>query len=780
MNYRALLHPAALPVIAILLANSTAYAQEDPAETLGENTQQVTQEIDETGDLEPNDANDTVVTTTARAPVEAFASDRSIAVTTGNDVLASGATNLATIAGEQPGVSIQTTNPGSDTVSIRGMIGPENLIYVDGVRFNQSTFRTGPNQYLSTIDPWAIRRMEIMRGPGSTLYGSGAMGGVIHIFPHAVPDAPLALRGLGMFRSVDTATGAGVDIGGQPNNLGMIAGFSVRNYGQLHTGTRAGSKPAFSGAEKDHKMLASEYSEMFWRAAARADVSDDSTFRLNYMGGMVNGTPRTDNLSRADIRFTDNRDDLLWSTYEYNPGYGALTSLTANVSFHRTHESTDRYKCNATSGTDGVPGRVIDLEGCADLKSSAVKSRSINDDVVNTIGASLTGVSSSAMVPLRLSWGGEHYQDHVLSGERKSSGAIDNLQDQARGNFVSGSTYASTGLFLTAEYMPFTHGLHGVTLQGGARVENFRANEPALAATGDDINFSNTGVVGSLGVSYLYSMNAHAYFNWSQGYRAPNLQEATYIGDSGNFFEINNPELGPERSDTFELGAKLDLPKIAQLTAAAYVSLLSDRITREDSTYKGQDNVDGKPVQMRINAESAYYYGAELGLKTAEYFGLHLFGNVAYIDGAVQVNSEDAGFKEGPLHSWVASGDFYTNPRRLTPIEYLAGISFSLQSNWSAAFYLQGAGAQDKLANGDLKDLRICETASGVLYKDLGQKCPGSTGHTTLNVRGGYLFEGLGRVDLTVENLTDMRYRNHGSGVLAPGFGAMVMLTVLQ
>src|SRR5690554_391028 len=409
-----------------------------------------------------------------------------------------------------------------------------------------------------------------------------------------------------MFRSVDTATGAGVDIGGQPNNLGMIAGFSARNYGDLRPGQRLGDQPVFSGAEKDHIMLVCDYSEMFWRAAARADMRDDASFRLNYMGGMINDTPRTDNLSRADIRFTDNHDDLVWATYEYAPGYGSLSSLTANVSFHRTHESTTRYKCNATTGTPGSAGRVIDLEGCANLDSSALKSRSINDDVVNTIGASLTGVSDVAMVPLRLSWGGEHYQDHVLSGARKSSGTIDNLQEQARGNFVSGSTYASTGLFVTGEYLPFTHGLHGVSLQGGARVENFRAKEPALA-TAEDIKFSNTGIVGSLGISYLYSMNVHAYLNWSQGYRAPNLQEATYIGDSGNFFEINNPNLGPERNDTFELGTKLDIPKIAQLSAAAYVSLLSDRITREDATYQGQDTFEGKPVQMRINADSAYY-----------------------------------------------------------------------------------------------------------------------------------------------------------------------------
>lgn len=764
MLYRSLLNSSALPLIATLLLSSSAYAQDSS----------------EADDLEPEEISESIVTTTARAPIESFAADRSIDVITSNDILASGATELSAIANELPGVSVQTTNRGGSTVSIRGMIGPENLIYVDGVRFNQSTFRTGPNQYLNTIDPWAIRRMEIMRGPGSVLYGSGAMGGVIHIFPHEVPDAPLALRGLGMFRTADTALGAALDVGGQPNNLGMIAGFSFRDYGQLHTGQRYGSNPTFLSAEQNYKMLASDYSEMYWRAATRADVGTYSSFRLNYMGGMVNDAPRTDNLGIGDVRFTDNRDDLLWATYTYAPGRGALSSLNANISFHRTHERTERYGCTTTTRPDGSAGRVFDPEACATLNPNALKSRRINDDIVSTIGASLTGVSQISQIPLRLSWGGEHYQDRVISEAQRSSGTLDNLQAQARGNFASGSTYASTGIFAHGDYSVFAAGPHEITLQGGARVENFRASEPAVNLLDEDIKFSNTGVVGSLGVSYLYDVNAHVYLNWSQGFRAPNLQEATYIGDSGNFFEINNPDLAPERSDTFELGTKVDLPAIAQVSAAAYVSFLSDRITRANATYNGQETVDGKTVQQRINADSAYYYGAELGLRSAEYFGLHLFGNISYIDGAVQTQSDDPNFKAGPLHSLFASGDFYENPRRLTPVEYIAGLGFSLDESWYASFFVEGAAAQDKLASGDLKDLRICETTTGVLFGDVNLDCPGSPSWTTFNVRGGYHFENIGRIDLTVENLTDVRYRHHASGTLAPGFGAMVTLTVLQ
>ena len=57
---------------------------------------------------------------------------------------------------EAPGVFVQQTNHGGGSPIIRGMIGPQNLILLDGVRLNNSVYRTGPTQYLNLIDPLSI------------------------------------------------------------------------------------------------------------------------------------------------------------------------------------------------------------------------------------------------------------------------------------------------------------------------------------------------------------------------------------------------------------------------------------------------------------------------------------------------------------------------------------------------------------------------------------------------------------------------------------------------
>ncbi len=58
---------------------------------------------------------------------------------------------------------------------------PRAVTLVDGVRLNNSYYRFGPHQYLNTIDPNLIERIEVVRGPTSVLYGSDALGGTINI-----------------------------------------------------------------------------------------------------------------------------------------------------------------------------------------------------------------------------------------------------------------------------------------------------------------------------------------------------------------------------------------------------------------------------------------------------------------------------------------------------------------------------------------------------------------------------------------------------------------------
>lgn len=80
-----------------------------------------------------------------------------------------------------PGTSVQETGPGQGSPYLRGFTGYQTLMRIDGIRLNNSVFRSGPNQYWGTVDAYSIDRLEVVRGPSSVLFGSDAIGGTVNV-----------------------------------------------------------------------------------------------------------------------------------------------------------------------------------------------------------------------------------------------------------------------------------------------------------------------------------------------------------------------------------------------------------------------------------------------------------------------------------------------------------------------------------------------------------------------------------------------------------------------
>ena len=130
-----------------------------------------------------------VTVTVDRSERRKFEVKRSVDILDEKAIARRQAKSIPDLLDETPGVMVQKTNAGAGAPFLRGMVGPDNLILMDGIRLSNSTYRTGPNQYLGLIDPWSLRAFEVLRGPGSVLYGSDAMGGVLH----AITKAPRKL-----------------------------------------------------------------------------------------------------------------------------------------------------------------------------------------------------------------------------------------------------------------------------------------------------------------------------------------------------------------------------------------------------------------------------------------------------------------------------------------------------------------------------------------------------------------------------------------------------------
>jgi hemoglobin/transferrin/lactoferrin receptor protein len=274
--------------------------------------------------------------------------------------------------------------------------------------------------------------------------------------------------------------------------------------------------------------------------------------------------------------------------------------------------------------------------------------------------------------------------------------------------------------------------------------------------------------VGTAGIKYLYGRSFLAYANFSQGFRAPNLQETTVLGDTGSKFEVPNAGLSTETSNTLEIGARIRW-KPAQFYLSAFMSLINDVIderdlSEEEWTALGIDpsSVGDKPVVMRVNSASGRYWGMEGTAVLGPWHDAKLWARLAWVRAEIENRA----------------GEVYP-ARRVPPLMGAAGVRYQPASKgFYAEIFTRFAGRQTRLHPSDQTDLRMCEDPQnlGNTYQDSGLKCPGTNGWITLNVRGGYQFDRWLRLDLAATNLTDELYRYHASGVDAPGVGVSVSL----
>lgn len=133
-------------------------------------------------EAEPVMLEEIVVTTASGIATSIQDAPASITVIDQQTIQASGARNIKDVLRTVPGLNLTRGNDGNSNVSFRGLSNNRTLTLVDGKRISsRNTFARHYQGDLQIVPLDAIDRIEVVRGPMSTLYGSDAMGGVINI-----------------------------------------------------------------------------------------------------------------------------------------------------------------------------------------------------------------------------------------------------------------------------------------------------------------------------------------------------------------------------------------------------------------------------------------------------------------------------------------------------------------------------------------------------------------------------------------------------------------------
>ena len=710
------------------------------------------------GAAPPSVAVSPVVVTPQRFNQEAFETDRSVHPVDADALRDLQASGGAEALQETTGVLVQKTNRGAGAPMLRGLIGPNNLLVLDGVRFNNATFRTGPNQYMNMLDPVSFERYEVLLGPASVLYGSDAMGGVVQALPHPWPsDRPTAGEVGLRLASADLATSAWGRGSWKAGGVGVQAGAAVRRFGELRAG----------GGEV---QPLSEYVQGAWNLRGSYELAPGTELRASWYGSRVRDAGRADRIANGDFRFYGNDDDFGVLELRHEAKGKALRQARVVASVHRTGEAVDRYRCKVSGPADvpicaeaGLAQRSRGLGADEPQPEAPLTRQTQNNDTVWSPGGLALSQWALASGAVLLNVGLEGQVDLVTDSTLRDRRQDKNWtwKDAERGNFSDGSSYATVAGLAMAEFDLLQWGDNLLLSHVGTRLSHFRASAANVPGIGD-LNYDHTGAIGSAGLRLLIGRGLMAYLNASQGFRAPNLQEVTALGDTGSKFEVPNDKLGPERSNALELGGRWHKGE-AEVHAAGFVNLVSDVIDEaelEQAEWQqlGLDPADvgSKPVVQRVNSASGLFYGAEATVKAMRFWSIQPWLRAAWIHGEVERKDE------------------IVPARRSPPLLGAGGLRYDApDKRWHVGLFSRFAAAQDRLHPSDESDLRICADPDnpGKTYKDSGQACPGSPAWWTLNVRGGYEFSRRWRVDASLNNALDVRYRAHGSGFDEAGVG---------
>lgn len=674
-----------------------------------------------------------IVISASRAKEEPFFSDRSIGVITGKGIAERAPRTVPEALRETPGVFVQHTNHGGGSPIIRGLVGPQVLILVDGIRLNNSVFRTGPLQYLNFLDPYNVDRLEIVRGPGSVLYGSDALGGVINAVTIKPGDrrfkkgAGVNGRAFAKFGSANMEKTGHLLLDVGYDWFGANAVVTYKNFEDLKGGGSVGEQPytAYDQLNASGKIIIRPSDGMMKDCRFALGYSLSRMFDVGRAEKIIalNNTPNWAEELDVSPSFNkyNNSHDLVYGKAHFRLKM-IKTSVDVTFSHQRLFEEKNTIKLN--------DARSLELENERDRIT------------VNTIGGEAQFTTRLLSDKLRFIYGIEFSQDEVDSSRRKKD--IDSNMEWLPGNetpFPNGSIYHLFGAYLLSrgEIFPGDWDF-GLRLTAGYRIQEIGGGADKRADA-PEINYSSISHVFMAGVQGSYRDKVMTAFTWSQGFRAPNLKESVYVGDTGDYYHIANDDLGPERSDTFEWLARFNVWNFSG-SASAYLTLLSDIIDRQDATHNGKTEWMGKNVVKNANIGEGLIYGAEGSLSYKIGWGLSMHCSMAYTYGEVkQANGEFAPYSKIP--PLFGMGKF----------RWESETSGDYQG--FAEAYTFFASKQDRLSPKDKEDPRIPKG--------------GTPGWATLNLRGGLdLFDHF-RMSLTLENLTDEKYKYHASGVYSAG-----------
>lgn len=612
---------------------------------------------------------------------------------------------MADLFKEIPGVEIDGEGPFRGLPVIRGFSSNRVLIMVDGQRLNnarESTTFAGIQPGLVNLSE--VERIEVLRGPASVQYGSDAIGGVINIITRA-PD--LGATEFEVNGDVSYGYGTAADsqqaaayVAGSGQGFAFDLGASYQDASDYTAADGAHDDSRYVDYTlEDDTVPNSGMTQTALNGNLRFLTGEQGVFRVNLEAvrtedvGFPGFDPET---SGIDISFPNFDRDKLGLAWNSGPVWG-LNDVSLSTYYQKVDKESIR---NLNFG----PTFYLNNYTRSQIDSVGFNAQSIAD-----------------------------------AGRHRLTFGLDFYQDQIEDETLAESPFGSN----TEVAVPKSHqtGLGGylqdkirigerLIVHAGLRGDTFAfKSEDDPNYIGEQFDVTDSDISGNIGLNYAVSPHVDLTALVARGFRAPNLQERSFVGlaSTGDTYILQNPNLSSEESLNYEGGFKVRYDRYFGGFTVFYNDV-SDFITLE---FLG---TSPDPPYFELaqfaNIDQATIWGIELDLETLFATYWSVFFNYAYIEGTNEITDE-------PLPT-------------IPPQKIVLGLRYQRASWWAEAT-ARIVDREDDLPPGDP-------------FFEVGYP-----GFTVYGLSGGYDFRiGLGLI-ATLENATDKLYSEPFNNRPEPG-----------
>lgn len=669
-----------------------------------------------------------------------------------------------------PGIKVQKTQSGGGSPVLRGMESNRVLLVVDGVRMNNAIYRKGHLQNSITVSPNLLARTEVLFGPSSIIYGSDALGGVVHYYTKnpLISDKNLFTSSLfSRYSTINNEISTSYTAEYSTQKWTSLTGISVSKFNDLKMGknrshgfsdwglvpyysTNTSSfyeeNPIENSNENSQHNTGYNQIDLLQKFLIPITTNTELSFNLQYSNSTeINRFDKLNEYDEGSLKYAEwyygpQKRILLSSQLALNPDTKWIKDGQITLAYQDIYESRNERKfgsLNKYFREENV--KVISLNGDFHVSLTEDETRILSygfETSYNKVGSDAIGKTLAV-----------------------NGNSIDGFSDQftIQSRYPDGkSSYTNFALY--SNYR-FDHSKKG-TLNIGARFTNtlLKAkweDDSFILLPEMEVSLANSAVTGTISYAYKPTKNWQLNTILSSGFRSPNIDDIGKIREKRGNVSVPNTALKPEYAYNAEIGIeRYSGDKKSRIGLNAYYMLLHNYIARDYYNYNGQDEIlyDGELATTiaNVNKGNAYVVGSTLSFQSKLSEHLIINSSATYTKGKPYDSTE-------PLSS-------------IPPLFGNAGIMYNLKK-WNFGLDFRFNARKKPVDYNISEGIDNIEETPVVNFEtdDELDKYYGSPSWQTFKLSTQYKLNSRTTIRMHLNNVLDIHYKEFASGISAPG-----------